>query len=409
MPPYHIVTGNAATGFNITIYLRITSDSGGLASPADNIFAQVVTQWGPITNAHNLNLTFSLSTDTPPLLLPPPPGISVTTISTPPGGVEFFNLVVGGGAQADRNTRSGRISYVRYKKGEGYLYVLPLQTPTFVPDISHELGHILGLTDRYYEAIYWLTDMAINRTCMEIRKGLYIVGTNDFRDGVAGNGTFVNSPRLAVRVPLPMDMKMIPGETAFDAGTNPNGYVPCNNLMSIGTSALSAYQVSIIVGKDKTGQQLVEDEYRKEHWVALLGALQRNAPAPADDFLTGNNGIASKGCCDVNGPDYPVDENTMSSWIFPTWESNPQARPLDAGTGLLFLRIGDNTPRPYPCLSPHAVGRDKDGKVNNELRISITKAKKRLHGSKSIADKTTTVEPDKMCYVVRMLNDLLAI
>src|SRR5205823_8891708 len=46
---------------------------------------------------------------------------------------------------------------------------------------------------------------AISRTCRQIRGRDYVVGLNDFRDGVADNSpTLHQLPRLAVRATLPM-------------------------------------------------------------------------------------------------------------------------------------------------------------------------------------------------------------
>jgi hypothetical protein len=405
-PPYHDVAGN-----NITVYLNLILDSdavgGPLDPPIDNIVAQLNSSWPAMLNAFGLTLTFAFSSTTANPTNPIP---GVILGATPPTGVNFFNLSVGRGRNARAGTQSARLSYVTYGAGLGYIYILPNMLPTRVPDVTHEMGHILGLTDRYYEGIYWLIDWAINRTCTDIRKSIYVVGINDFRDGVTdAGGAFNNSPRLAVRATMPMDIKMIPQETAFNATANPNGYLPCTNLMSTGAATLSAYQVSIIVGKDQTGKQSVEPGYRKKNWVAVLGPWQANAATPSTQLLTARR---NEGACVAGGQRYPVDLDERSSWIFPLWESDPSTRPLDKGSGLLFLRTMDVTPRPYPCLSLRSLGREEPGEnqtgeVVNALRLAIAKGKKRLPGSKSIPDKDNVVNPNWMCYVRRMIRDLL--
>jgi hypothetical protein len=397
MPPYFTVTGN-----NITVYLDVVADSdSGLGNPIDNILAQIAQQWTAIAAAYGLTLTFALGPNTLPQLLPSPPQINVITGATPPSGVQYFTLTTGRGSNAIPATRGAKISYVTYAAGTGYIYQFPaLANP--VPAVSHELGHILGLSDRYYDAIYWLKNWAINRTRAQVRIRQYYVPPNDFRDGVADPSPFTALPRLAVRASLPMAAQMT-SETSFDPNTNPNGYDPLNNLMSVGSATLSPFQINIILTR------ATEQTYRAQNWVAVLGQWERNPASPPSAARITQ--MTNRGALNLAGPDFPTPQNytdEIGAWMFPVWEANPQVRPLDTGTGLLFLPKGDVTPKRYPSISRFHRGRTGDGTVMREDELGIVKEKRRLTrpDGTHIDNITLDFHPDWMCYSRQMVRDM---
>lgn len=378
MPPYHTFVGNV-----LTIFLELVADTDcGLGNVTDNILAQLASQWGPIAAANGLVLNVALSAATPPLMGPPPAGITVTTGATPPASVSFFQFRVGRGVNAVPGTRSARISYVTYQAATGYIYEMPLAVPTMVPDVSHELGHVLGLADRYYEALYWLKNQAIDRTCRQIRQGQF--GPPEYRDGVADNGpAFSQQPRLAVRAPLPMSAAMVPGDGQYN---------PQNNLMSNGATALTAAQIATIA------LATAEPLYRTRNWLAILGDWQRYAAAPTS-IPAGASGASL---------DFPApggNFNDVSKWRYPAWEAQPQ----DGGSGLLFLPPGHNTPHRYACLSGSRRGKAADGAVVHVTRIAAARGRTRVFafgGTTYNVIGMNVVHPAWMCHTRRMIRDL---
>lgn len=379
MPPYHSVAGN-----NVTLYLNVSADSDGeLGNPIDNILQQLAAQWLPIAAANGLNLTLGLSSTTPPTMNAIPNGMNVLTNAIPPADVQFFDFKVGRGKGAVAATRSGRVSYVNYNNGSGYIYEVPIATLPAVPAVSHELGHVLGLSDRYYEGAYWLRNVAINRTCGQIRNSLYVVGSTDYRDGIADTSNAQHDlPRLAVRMTLPMATQMVPDSS----------YDPLNNLMSNGKSSLSTAQIGLILS------QAAEPQYRRTNWVAILGDWKRrstpllNIPAGATDTT----------------PDYPdSDNNDLSKWVYPAWEARPED---GGGQGLLFLPPGHLTPHRYGCLSSFSRGKGGDGVVIQIARLAAASGKTRVFafgGTTYNIIGMNVVHPKWMCHMQRLMADLM--
>jgi hypothetical protein len=380
MPPYHTVSGNA-----LTVYLDLAAAADcGLGNATDNVLAQLAADWGPIATANGLTLTFALSASTPPPMLPVPGAIGVAPGAAPPAGVSYFHFLVGRGTGAMPGTQSARISYVSFAAGTGYLYERPTELPTRVRDVSHELGHVLGLADRYYDAVYWLKNRAIDRTCTQIRKGLF--DPPETRDGIADPGPQLSDqPRLAVRATLPMSAAVLPGDAAYD---------PYQNLMSSGAPALTPGQVDLI------RNQTAEPSYRVTSWVAVLGDWERRAAAPAPTTVpTGARGA---------GLDFPTagsNFNDVSKWIYPAWEAGPQ----EGGTGLLFLPPGGVIPHRYGCLAGSRRGRAADGSVVMATRLAAAMGRTRVYafaGSTYNVIGMNTVHPSWMCHVRRTLHDL---
>jgi hypothetical protein len=259
------------------------------------------------------------------------------------------------------------------------------------------------LSDRYYDAVYWLRNWAINCTRAQVRHSDYGTPPNDLRNGLAETIPLSNLPRLAIRVSLPMAAQMLIGETVFNPISNPNGYDPLNNLMSTGTAVLTAAQVALILS------QTAEQDYRRTNWVAVLGSWQRNGPALSTTFL---NSLIAKGALSPGGPDRPRNQtyaNNESAWMFPAWESDPQTRPLDSGTGLLFLPVGDTTPMHYPCICSDRRGRAASGAIFQPNTIGEIEGKRRLvqPNGTHIDNIIVDFHPNWMCYSRRLLHDLL--
>lgn len=412
MPPYHVLIGT-----NLIIYLNIIADSDdALGNAIDNVLAQIDAQWGVIAAANGLTFTVALPPAALASIMSWPNTINVIG-AAPPAGVSAFQLTTGLGANAAPLTRSARISYVTYTTGVGYIYQFPLvQPPTFVPAVSHELGHVFGLSDRYYEAIYWLRDWEITRTRAEIRAGDYGPPPFSVKDGQTDPLPVTEQPRLAVRVSLPMSGIMVTTEGQLGQGVDPNPYDPYDNLMSSGTATLSTYQMNLI----RNGQ--AEPAYRLNNWVAILGEWRRNGPPPPASLIRPINDpnnlppgtITSKGAAGLAGPDYPSANNytnDVCAWLFPAWESNPQQRPLDDGTGLLFLPVGDTTPKHYPCMRRLGRARTGTGAVFQPNTIATMMSKRRVvrpDGSHT-ANVLIDAHPDWMFYARRMLRDLVRI
>lgn len=411
MPLYHNASPAGPPGsFDVVIYLDIVADSDcNINNVEENILAELATPWMGIAQAHNWNLTIALKsnlTPNPAVIWTPgtiPAGLNFVSVNAPPGGVTFFRLVVGRGANAAAVTRSGRVSYADYNTGQGYVYELINFPPTCVPDITHELGHILGLSERYYNAVYYLNNVGINRSPVQINQGEFVVppGTPngvDFRNGVPNTGQLM--PRLAERVSLPMSMVMIPGETAF-SGINPTGYDPYNNLMSNGSPTLSAFQANMIV------TLCPENSYRQENWVAVLGDWRRGGAPPSQPPYRGPPG---NGCRNFRN-DYPATTPTTTyKWIYPAWEASAQ----DGGQGLMFAPITSNgTPMAserYACLSASRRGRWPNGDVVTPEYIREAKGKTRdfkLVPALVNLISNQSIHPNWFCYSRRLLNDVV--
>lgn len=398
-PPYH-----TASGDNVTVYLDISPETLG-PNPTDAILARISSQWGgmgikltvalsPATIANNAPSSFTV------------PNITVIGVAAPISGCSFFNLRVGYGASALPNSRSGRISYVNYGQpagqptrppdpgpsGTGYIYNTGTDTSIIVNAISHELGHILGLTDRYYEGVYWLSNRSINRTCQQIRQALYpaVSGQPDLRDGNTDNGTIL--PRMAVRCTLPMSDIMFEVQDP----QNPQNkicldpvYSPYNNLMSTSAPVLTPYQLNLIKNC------IAEDHYRKGNWVADLGAWHEvsHAVAKPDGALSGGGSHA---------PGKPSD---VTYWPYPAWE----ARPEDKGRGLLARPPDYPKFFRYPCRS--AIGRARDDKddVVEATRLATSWGSQRIfvfivNAFKKNANHITSLS---MCHLRRTTFDLM--
>jgi hypothetical protein len=381
--PFHTVDGT-----EITVYLNLNWSWDGVF-PTDNILAEIARVWVPMAAAHGMTLAVGLSWESsPPPLAPPPAGITVIYPATPPVDVGFFTLEIGRGATADASTRATRTSYVSYGTGSGYIYHRDeVPTRSFVPAISHELGHILGLTDRYYEAMYWLRNIYMDRTCAQIRARAYVESGIDYRLGELDNPPG-GKPRLAVRASLPMSYEMIVDSngTLLDPD-----YDPLDNLMATSTSKLSPYQMTLI----KTPVR--EQDYRTGNWVAILGDWLRysgNQAPPAPP----NPGISLR-----NNPDSPSNASDLTQWIYPAWE----ARTQDGGSGLLFRPPNSNIQQ-YPCVRKGKRGRRPNNDVVNPTLHSMVKGKKKatLFGGSTYNTNGISYFPEKMCHVRQLLFDL---
>ena len=426
-------------GGKITLYLELNSDTDSVGPPMDDILNSIWTGWDAILQALNsappfdanplsLELVLTGKTVTAPSVVLPTgalkvlapasgaPRISASFVPNPPPNVRPFKLTVGLGAHANPTTRGARISYVNTIAGNGYIYRDPPEAaphdtrthaPDFVSSISHELGHMFGLSDRYYDAVYWILGVpartatqcsfGVDMTCKQIRNRAYVDGSGqDLRVAVAdawypqaqlqaAQGNEVQKkaiwaaynasrerPRFAVRTALPM----------AHVANDPD-YDPANNLMSSGRSRLTPFQASTI------SAGLVEPGYRKQNWVAVLGAYRRD-PAGTTDT-----------------PESASDPTQRS---FPAWEADPQN---NEGTGLLFHSTGNTAGslRRYACLSAKGPGRDQDGIMTLDVRLATAKGKTATykfgggHFNKQIG--VNIVHPNYMCYCSQLLNDLV--
>lgn len=402
-PPYHTVAGRT-----ITIYLNVVADSdSGFGPPLiDSIMPDITAAWNPIAAANNLTVILALGPNTTPpvvtpsnLPTPAPNTVNVVTGITPPNNVNFFNFTVGHGTNAPRNTRSARLSFVNYQRSFGYIYQLPTTVPKLGGEIAHELGHVLGLSDRYYEAVFWLIDYAVNRTPAQIRAGQWVVGNNDMRFGVVDDTPARHLlPRLAIRATLPMRR---PGETDY------------HNLMSTTDSSLDSTQVDHILART------VEPTYRVRNWVVILGSwrvytaaelgadgvpshaqLEPQPKPPIPDWLmTAPPDLATNGV-----PLFPNTTSTdLTMWRYPSFEPTS----VEGGSGVVFIPRGDSLHR-YSCLALFRRGRDDEGGVVDPTRIGQALGRRRLvglHGSQ--VNMTTYKHPNWMAYARRMIRDLL--
>jgi hypothetical protein len=392
--PYHTVAGRS-----ITVYLNIVPDSDA-GVDIDAALAVLASDWVPLAVANNLSVTFALGPDTaPPDVIPS--GMNVSKVNSHPSDVRFFDFQMGRGKHADKETRSASISYVKYREGTGYVYQLPGNVPLLGNAISHELGHVLGLSDRYYDAVLWLRGYAIKMTCREIREGKWVDDHDtDRRIGVQDTDqTTKHLPRLAVRAPVPI---RIPGETSI------------SNLMSDSERSLTEAQVDIILARDE------ETRYRDQNWVAILGEwkfysaeLSNNAqwvPSGAPQRATATQlGWLTTVASDLvtgTSPLMPADHvNDPSMWRYP---SRPPTA-LEKGKGIVFGPPDHNSLHRYPCVRAGGKARGASNGVQDPVRIGLALGKKWLvwpDGSKSI-NPLYIPEPHWMCYVRRVINDLL--
>jgi len=409
-PPYHTVAGNT-----LTIYINVVADSdSGFGPPIiDNILPKLAVEWNAIAIDNNLTLIFALGPDTaPPVVFPSNPpvivpnAISVITGAVPPSGVNFFNFTVGRGNAAVRNTRSARVSYVNYRQGQGYIYQQPEPLAILGAEISHELGHVLGLSDRYYEAVFWLKDYAINMTCKEIRKGTWLAADGtDRRKGIPDPDPTLDPPidtsvlpRLAVRASLPI---RVAGEASF------------HNLMSDGSKSLTAAQVAIILAQDK------EQTYRDKNWVAILGDwraypqvtttpawLPPGAPQPETSTQLG--WLATRAPNLATGPLFlmPATEfNDPAKWRYPAREATEQ----EGGTGIVCGPPDHTALHQYGCLRSFHKGKAADKDVIQKVRVAVAMGRRKLVGLNGATSKNPIIanNPHWMCYARRMINDLL--
>lgn len=381
MPPYHTVSGRS-----IKIFLDVEDDPDDDYTVEGNPFAELLTQiakeWTDIANDKDLKLTFVPGPNT--VLLPPtspsPPGtvlvgnalptdriLYMNSVEAPPTGVAFFKINIGTGARANATSRSARISYVEYETGNGYIYALKeLSEHQRVPHISHELGHILGLADRYYEAICWSATHVLKRSCKQIRRDEWLdEDGKDQRLPVSLSSAPRGSPYFAERTSLLMHKNALPK----DAQDQPldGEYDPQDNLMSSNSPTLTTYQLEK-VGINATGTPAKEADLRTINWVAILGN------------------------CQTGYKEY-------HAW--------------DEGDGLLFYPSNDET-KPidhYPCRSRGRRARDENGVVGAAIIAQLTKKRwiwtfpfQKLYNRV----KNPLLEIlNPMCYARRLLRDLL--
>lgn len=380
MPPYHTFIGN-----NLTIYLDIVGDTDAtLGIPIDNAVAQLAAVWGAIATANQWVVTFAFGPATAIPTAPVPTGVNFTSVAVAPAGVNFFRFTIGCGASAIPNTRSGCISYAMHGQGTGYIYQLPQAAPALAPDLSHEIGHVLGLSDRYYDAVFWRIDQALQMTCQQIRQGTWIIANVDMRAGVPDNlQSPSQGPRLAVRTTLPL---IVAGEAV-------------RNLMSTNAPTLTPTQIAVIISRG------VERNYRTANWIAILGEW-RTYPA---NQLT-NLGFPSIRPAGALGqpPAFPAEHlNMPNRWRYTTWEATPQ----DGGTGLLFLPPGFSTPGRYPCLAKNNTSRDLSGNVIDPGRLARARGRTRIFafaGTTYNEIGRNVVYPNWMCHVRTLIQDLLS-
>jgi len=394
-PPYHTVSGNT-----ITIYLDVVMDGDSTLGPPiiDTIIPILSVEWNAIAAANGLTIIIALGPNTAAPIVTPvnqpvltPNAINVVAGVSPPGGVNFFNFTVGRGTNALASTRSARVSYVTYPQGQGYIYQLPGQVPMLGQDISHELGHVLGLSDRYYEAVFWLVDYAVNMTPRQIRQGQWLAGNNDLRIGVQDtNNTTAGLPRLAVRAPLPIQ---VAGEPSFI------------NLMSTGAATLSPTQIARILS------QTPEQQYRAENWVAILGSWRFFTPPPNQPNWVPPHAPDAPGWLPTrptdivtNGvPLYPnLTSLDLTMWRYPSREATSQ----DNGTGIVFVPPGLSLHR-YACVRRFKRGRGASGAIIHETRIAEAMGRRWVVGLHGIQKNPTTYHPNWMVYTRRMIRDLM--
>jgi hypothetical protein len=350
----------------VTIFLDIVPDVLR-PDPVDAILSSIESVWQSIP----INLTVALGPNTADPLLTFA-GIHVER-SAAPQGTAFFKLTVGYGASADPGTRAGQISYVNVSsgtatEGTGYIYNLGTDTNLVVDAVAHEIAHIMGLTDRYYEGVYWLSNWSVNRTCKQIRNAQYGTGA---ASPTGSSDNLLQLPRLAVRHTLPMSELMITdGQSSTIIDTN---YDPNNNLMSTSSAVLTNFQIDSILYCNP------ERTYRTRNWVAVLGQWKESGGtrAPAQ-----------------TGHDHRR---------YPAWE----ARPQDDGQGLIASPTGQGKIR-YPCVARLRRGKDENGHVVRADTLAIALGRSRLY-LLPIQQAINTIGYNssyRMCHLRNMIRDL---
>lgn len=320
MPPWFTIVGNT-----ITVFLRISADTDSrLKSPIPGTGAivsallnDVASRWQSIlasaTPALTLSLVFSFDSTTDagviPLTSTPVPFnsnpnilISRATSSGTP-----FILLVGRGKNALWWSRTSCISYVNTPTASGYIY--EENTPPTTPSFSHELGHILGLADRYYNAVFWIENKQLTLTPSQIRSRQYF-DANEADDVKADD---LRKPEDLPALPTQAELKPMNGaqkairwKKYYDDLARPlfarrafvpmvgdgseTDYNPSVNLMSTGEAALTLNQIAII----RSGNSEVTPNRR--NWVVVLGGRQR-VDKPPSQVDTNADGI----------PDFTVD------------------------------------------------------------------------------------------------------
>jgi hypothetical protein len=369
MKQYHTVA-QLGSNFIITLYLDIVlddSDGFQLLDPFQEALAEIAFGWTPIAQANNFQLVIVPKTG--PVVeegWPSPIGTVLFDEATPqdrivfhnnpialPSGVDnFFSFKVGVKDSTRPETQSAKISYTDRATGKGYIYsqVYYGSTPHKLGDISHELGHVFGLADRYYEAIVWYRDEAIDRNPKQIRNGSwYTSDNNDQRYAIPGTpgsadgeqGRAQDLPRYAERSSLLMAENAVPVDTA---------YVPSDNLMSTSSKKITPYQLRLIgIDNGQVVPPQKEPEIRKYKWVAILG-----------DWITSNSATGdpsnSYGMLNawesVDGLRYDLPgnlPNTTITYPYPCWNGNKKGLTLD----------GKNAVR--PDLVTRALGMEMEG------------------------------------------------
>lgn len=447
----------------ITVYFEILMDMNDPSLVlVDEVIRTITNGWTDILNGVNaeepfkskplsLALVFTGNTDMQASKLLPNPAsvysvpidgsatISARYLAAPPGGTKPFVLQVGHGKNADAATRLAKISYVKPYERKGYLY---WQKPpdkaapgsSVIPALVHELGHIFGLSDRYYDALYWIRPSAnskeisdgVRMTCKDIRTDNLWDSNGNLRTDPVADGpppsdtisdvTHPDSlskyysararPRYAERRTLAM-AKVV----------NDANHKPGKNLMSSSSKTITPLQANIIASG-----KVQEIVYRKNGWVAVLGAYYRPPGKDANgDFFSYT----------------PANPNDETQKIYAAWEA-------DSGTltGLLF-NDGNGVQHRYPCVSSTGPGRDGNVVLSEDLlKLAKGKSTKRVFWSNVFEDdldaamkpephdtqQTSTSQPStsqaktppprrvvllkmtedkQMCYCARLLNDLV--
>jgi hypothetical protein len=329
-PPFHTVSGR-----EITVYLNVQADPNDAKKsdiPYHRLLTAVGSKWSAITNKMNLKLTFVPGPDTGPLdpTKPPPPLAVAVDAATPtdrilyhketvakPSDVRWFEAMVGNGASASTTSQCTKTSYVIYETGIGYFYLVG----DAVPDFPHELGHILGLVDRYFDSVYWDKHRVILRTCAQIRAEDWFDSNGDIQNNPVPNTG--KNPYYADRASLLMHRNAV---------TDDVDYVTNNNLMSSLDPTLTPYQLECIGiapnGLNKPPAQ--EKEHWKTKWIAILGDMKYSGLSPFyvwEDTSKDDKGLKYyPGNQDPN----PITGVGPKPESYPCW-SQAQGRALEGG------------------------------------------------------------------------------
>jgi hypothetical protein len=279
---------------------------------------------------------------------------------------------------------------VKYESGEGYLY----ERGNSASDVqlqfnaaAHELGHVLGLADRYFNAVYWLVNYRINREWRQVKLQDWIDAEledmRDFANLVADENPGSDGlPYFARRVLLPMD---IPLDTE---------YIPEDNLMTTSTAVLTTMQMNTIIAMGNLSNAVAQvREQPPSNWVAILGSYRRNGPNdnPPND--------------DIPYDDFGHKEQRK---IHTAWE----ARPVSGGTGLVWAdstSLDDEEYR-YPCFGPKSKGRAQDGCIVDGEVLARSMGRRKIFDrickkwAYRIGEQNTHL---KMCYTRRLIYSLL--